>query len=170
MTEHSEGNALSILAGIITLVATYLFSWYVVDVGGTTVYAYGVAAWQNVIQMFSNPSGFGNSHGMQPWVVIILAIVLIWFLLSAFMQFAGINNSAAAIAGSILPILVGLMFFLYGVNVISSDWQNLISIFWSSEEIIAGIFPLTLRFAEYPAAVGTYLLILGGFLGLIGGI
>jgi hypothetical protein len=170
MTDNNEGNVLSIVAGIITLVTTYLFSWYITSSNGSTVYAYGVAAWQNVLQMFSNPSGFGSSRGMQTWIVIILAIVLIIFLLSGLIQMAGLNSSAAAIVGSILPILVGLMFFLYSVNVITDDWQNLISIFWSSEEIIAGIFPLTLQFAGYPATVGTYLLMIGGFLGLIGGL
>jgi hypothetical protein len=170
MTKYNEGNVLSIVAGIITLVTTYLFSWYITTWNGATVYAYGVAAWQNVLQMLSNPSGFGSSRGMQAWIVIILAIVLIIFLISGVIQMAGLNSSSAAIVGSILPILVGLMFFLYSVNVITDDWQNLVSIFWSSEEIIADIFPLTLKFAGYPATVGTYLLLIGGFLGLIGGL
>jgi hypothetical protein len=75
MTDNNEGNVLSIVAGIITLVTTYLFSWYITTWNGTTVYAYGVAAWQNALQMISNPSGFGSSQKMQAWAVIILAII-----------------------------------------------------------------------------------------------
>lgn len=45
------GKYLSILAGIITLISTFILSWVAVDDGGTIYYAYGIGIIKNIVNM-----------------------------------------------------------------------------------------------------------------------
>jgi hypothetical protein len=168
--EYHEGNIFSIVAGLINVLAIYLFSWYAFLDGGTTYYAYGIPTLKNWIAMISNPGGFAASIGTELWVIIILIILVLWFLISPLLQFAGYSSSEAGILGSIPPIIVGLIFLFYSLNVISTDFSGIMSVFWEAGAIVEGIIPLHLAFVGIPGAVGMYLMIIGGFVGLIGSI
>ena len=59
------GKILSLIAGIITLLATFLLSWYSIDEGGITIYyAGGLGIIKNLPAMFTDAQGLGTTLGI----------------------------------------------------------------------------------------------------------
>jgi len=166
--EHHGGNVFSIVAGFITLLATYIFSWYSFVDGGSTYYAYGIPALKTLFTMIRNPGEFAATIGTEIWIIVFLIILVLWFLISTLLQFVGYSSRTAGILGSLPPIIVGLIFLFYSLNVFFTDFTNYLSVFWEAGSIVEGIVPLHLSFEGLPGTVGVYLLIIGGFVGIIG--
>jgi len=161
----AAGKILSLLAGILTIVATFMLSW--VSVAGTpTYYAYGIGIVKNLPAMFTNADTLGGLLGIPGFAIYIIAGILIAFLLSGIFQLIGIKSRALAIIGSIFVLLIGILTLLGVLSiVINIDW--VIYIFGDSVPIIDGIIPFDLVLG--PASLGLYVLIAGGALGLIAG-
>ncbi|MFX0023737.1 MAG: hypothetical protein ACFE9S_15530 [Candidatus Hermodarchaeota archaeon] len=163
---------LTLLGGIITLVATYLFSWFVVDVAGTLYYGHGLGV------LFSLPYTFANAEtialswgsGVPFFVLYIVGGCLILFLFSGVLILLGTKNRAASIIGAIMPIGIA-------IAVISGPFSvppNVIDYIQPFSSEALGAFPLHLAIGPsgYNAVVslGNYLLLGGGILGLVGGV
>jgi len=162
------GKFLSVLAGILTIVATYVLSWYAFMFFFVTVYVGGIGLIKNLPDMFTNPDAYATIFGLDTWVIYIIAVVMILFLISGIFQLAGVKSRALVIIGSILPILIGIYILLFGFGVLPTELNVYSFLFWDSEPLIEGIIPLTILELD-TVDIGTYVLIAGGFLGLIGG-
>ncbi|MEJ2251140.1 MAG: hypothetical protein P8Y70_15405 [Candidatus Lokiarchaeota archaeon] len=149
----STGKILSAVGGIITLVSTFLLSLMAFT---STSFASGLGFAINLPDLFTSGD----------MLLIILAIVLIIFLVSGVLQIIGIANRASAIVGSILPILVAIFFIIYAFGVIPSDIAIYLDVF--SGEQYFGFLPYHLQIWEL--GLGTFTLLGGGVIGLIGGI
>ena len=161
----AAGEILSLLAGILTIIATFMLSWVSVSVP-PTYYAYGIGIVKNLPAMFTNADALGVLLGIPGFVFYIIAGILIVFLLSGIFQLIGIKSRALAIIGSIFVLLIGILTFLGVLNiVINIDW--VVYIFGDPVPIIDGIIPFDLVLG--PASLGLYVLIAGGVLGLISG-
>ena len=161
----AAGKILSLLAGILTIIATFMLSWVSVSVP-PTYYAYGIGIVKNLPAMFTNADALGVLLGIPGFVFYIIAGILIVFLLSGIFQLIGIKSRALAIIGSIFVLLIGILTFLGVLNiVINIDW--VVYIFGDPVPIIDGIIPFDLVLG--PASLGLYVLIAGGVLGLISG-
>ena len=161
----AAGKILSLLAGILTIVATFMLSWVSVAVP-PTYYAYGIGIVKNLPAMFTNADALGVLLGIPGFAIYIIAGILIVFLLSGIFQLIGMKSRALAIIGSIFVLLIGILTLLGVLNiVINIDW--VINIFGDSVPIIDGIIPFDLVLG--PASLGLYVLIAGGVLGLIAG-
>ena len=166
------GKLLNILGGIITLVATYLFAWFVVDVAGTLYYGHGLGV------LFSLPYTFANAEtiaaswgtGVPFFVLYIVGGCLILFLFSGVLILLGLKCRVVSIIGALMPIGIALA-ILFGPFSVPPNVIDYIQPF--SSETFGG-FPLNIVIGPsgYGAAVslGNYLLLAGGILGLIGGI
>ena len=149
------GKIFCILGGILTLLATYFFS-FMPSIPGT--YYYGLGFFLNIYSIFTSE-----------WILyIVIAVVFIIFLLAGIFIILGVKSRKLALFGSIFVLGFGvymiLAFYAFGL---SSD----ISIFMRQflySALIDGIIPFDLFLG--PFSLGTYLLIGGGVLGLIGGI
>ena len=152
----ASGKIFCILGGILTLLGTYFFTFLPSSPG---TYYYGLGFVIKIPYMFQ--SG---------WILyILMAIVFIILLLAEIFIFFGVKSKKLALFGSIYTLGFGtymiLSFYVFGITTFSS-----IGVFM--EQFLAyalseGIIPFDLFLG--PFSLGTYLLIGGGVLGLIGG-
>ncbi len=75
------GKFLSVLAGILTIVATYVLSWEAFMFFFVRVYVGGIGLIKNLPDMFTNPDAYATIFGLDTWVIYIIAVVLILFLI-----------------------------------------------------------------------------------------
>ena len=162
----AAGKILSLLAGILTIVATFMLSWVSVAVP-PTYYAYGIGIVKNLPAMFTNADALGLLLGIPGFAIYIIAGMLIVFLLSGIFQLIGMKSRVLGLIGSIFVLVIGILVFLGIFNiVINIDWIT--NIFGDSVPIIDGIIPFDSPLG--PASLGLYVLIAGGALGLVAGI
>ena len=162
----AAGKILSLLAGILTIVSTFMLSWVSVAVP-PMYYAYGIGIVKNLPAMFTNADALGVLLGIPGFAIYIIAGMLIVFLLSGIFQLIGMKSRVLGLIGSIFVLVIGILVFLGIFNiVINIDWIT--NIFGDSVPIIDGIIPFDLPLG--PASLGLYVLIAGGALGLVAGI
>lgn len=163
------GKFLSVLAGILTLVATYFLSWYAFIFFMVTVYIGGIGLIKNLPDMFTNADAYATTLGTETFVIYIIAVVMILFLISFIFQLAGVKSRALVIIGSILPLLIGIYLLLFGFDILPVELDIYTIIFWDADPLVEGIIPLKILDLN-TVDIGTYVLIAGGFLGIIAGI
>ncbi len=161
----AAGKVLSILVGILTIVATFVLSWVSVNVP-PIYYAYGIGIIKNLPAMFTNADALGVTLEIPGFAIYIIAGIMIVFLLSGVFQLIGAKSRALAVIGSIFVLLIGILTLLGIFSVvINVDWVT--NIFGDSVPLIDGIIPYDLPLG--PASLGLYILFAGGALGLIAG-
>jgi hypothetical protein len=155
------GKIFCILGGIVTLVAMYIFSFGDFPfLPGTYFYSIGF--------MLNIPNIFGS--GQILW--IILAIVGIIFLVSGIFIILGVKSRVIAIIGSIFAIGMGVYFILTIFLVLPAEAGQFIALFLYPA-LVDGIVPFHFGLGSTAfgsVGLGSYLLVGGGVLGLIGGI
>ena len=154
-----------------TLVATFLLGFGydpLAEMG-----FFGIGFLMNIDNIFEDTLFYSTLFDGQDFVVYLLFIVLIIFLISGFIQLAGLKNRIAAIIGSLLPLFISLVFISDFYDVLIPDpVTNITSFFWN-QSIVEGIVPLHIpvgALGSLEVSLGTYILLAGGVLGLIGGI
>ena len=161
-----SGKITSLLAGIITILATYVFSWYTMDIPPnipTSFYSNGLGIINNIPSMFTNASTYGTLLNMPGFAVYIVAGFLIFFLASGIIQITGIKSKVVAIVGSIMPIGIGIALFFTNSNILDKIiWIE--NVFGTNS--LLGIFPLQIVPNEI-VDIGGYLLLIGGGLGIV---
>ena len=161
------GKGLTIVAGILVLVATFLLSWF--SVSG--VPAHGLGLLNNIGGMFSNAEGMATAWGIPGFVPYILGGVFLFFLVSWLLILIGTKSRATAIIGSILPIFLGWA-VIAGYFGIPPDFMPYVAPFLG-DEMIPGIIPYSLVLMTNSSVVslnlGSIILIAGGILGFISG-
>ncbi len=167
-----NGKIFCIIGGVLTLVATLILGFGYAP--ATSFAMFGIGFIMNLDNIFEDTFSYSILFGGQDFVVYLLVIVLIVFLISGFIQIAGIKSRVAAIVGSILPIFISLVFISDFYDVLFPDpLTNIVSFFWT-ESIIDGIVPLHITAGTISTglevSLGTYILLGGGILGIIGGI
>ncbi|MFX0105957.1 MAG: hypothetical protein ACFE75_10765 [Candidatus Hodarchaeota archaeon] len=142
------GKIFCILGGIVTLLATYLFSF-----AGSF---YGIGFIMNI------PTAF-----LSDVLTIVMAVVFIIFLLAGLFIILGVKSRALAIIGSLFAIVIGIYFVLTFFAVLPVEIGQFADLF-DYPPLVANIIPLDVMIGS--VGLGTYLLLGGGVLGLIGGI
>jgi len=166
------GKLLSLIGGIVTLLATYLFSWFVIDISGTLYYGHGVGVFISLPDTIGNADAIAASWGpdVPGFAIYIVAGVLIFFLISGLLMLFGVKSRALAIIGAIMPLLIAIA-VIFGPISVPPNVLSYISPF-SSQAL--GVFPFNIGIGPsgYGATVslGDYLLLGGGVLGILGGI
>ncbi|MBY8984269.1 MAG: hypothetical protein KGD65_04310 [Candidatus Lokiarchaeota archaeon] len=152
------GKIFCILGGIITLLATFLFSLASFEIlPGVYFYLYFIGFLRNIGAIFSSGE----------MIIIIVAIVFLVCMISGFLILGGVKSRAIAIIGSILAIMLGAFLVLAFYNVLPPDVTIYILLLFN-DALVAGIIPLDVSLGV--ASLGTFLFLGGGILGLIGGI
>ena len=162
-----SGKILAIIAGIITLLGTYVFalagvSGYVSS-GIGLIYGY----YNNLADLFLDSATY--SSGINPilyWVFIILFVI---WLASGVLQFIGIKSRVAMFIFSLFPLTLGIVFMLafYVPTVFGGISGPLYGLFYYSSVGVqyGGFFPILVNLGD--AGLGVYFLIAGGVLGII---
>ncbi len=143
------GKIFCILGGIVTLLATFLFSFM--------PSGYGIGFILNI------PTWFSTGDVL----IIIMTIVFIIFLFAGIFIILGIKSRALAIIGAILAIAVGVYWMLSISGILPIAVSQFVIMF-AHVPLVDNIIPIDLMLGPY--GLGIYLLVGGGVLGLIGGI
>jgi hypothetical protein len=143
------GKIFCILGGIIALLATFLFSF-----AGPF---YGIGLYMNLGAIFAT----GDI------LFIIMAIVFIIATLSGIFILIGVKSRAMSIIGAIFAIGLGVFFLLAFFGVLPPAVSFYATMF-AYAPLVPNIIPLDIMLGT--VGLGTYLLVGGGVLGLIGGI
>lgn len=167
-----NGKIFCFIGAILTLVATFILGFGYVPLTGFGFF--GIGFLMNIDNIFEDTFSYSVLFGGQDIVVYILFVVLLIFLISGFIQLAGIKNRIAAIIGSLLPIFISLVFISYFYDVLIPEPVTYITSFFWNLAIVEGVLPLHViagtTGTSMEVSLGTYILLSGGVLGLIGGI
>ncbi|MFX0000969.1 MAG: hypothetical protein ACFE9Q_12275 [Candidatus Hodarchaeota archaeon] len=168
----ANGKIFCIIGGLLTLISTFILAFGYVPITGFGFFGIGFIT--NMDNIFEDTFSYSILFGGQEIVVYILFVILLIFLVSGFIQLAGIKSRAAAIIGSILPIFISLVFISDFYDVLFPEpLTNITSFFWDLA-IAEGVFPVHIPAGtigmSMQVSLGTYLLLGGGILGVIGGI
>ncbi len=174
------GQKLCIIAAIVVAVASYLMYWYsyeyidVYNVGG-------IGLIENYLDLWFNTN----------WNAVVLGLPLVFyyglvgiftlFLISPILIALGSKRRSLALLGSIMPLVIGLMIFLYafGMHHLLYPYLNsvptfmgFLTLFRDAEPLFQGIpiiggLPVTITYKSHFEFIGTYILIAGGVMGLI---
>ncbi len=157
------GKVLILIGGIITLASTFFLAFFAV-LG--SIYGFGLGFIFNIPDIFSNADGYALVMDTEVMIVYILTIVYIVFAISGILQLIGLASRPVAIIGSILPIVMGILILLITFGILD-DFSSYTFLFWH-DSVVDNILPFHLAIGD--ASLGTYTLLVGGVLGLIGGI
>jgi hypothetical protein len=152
------GKALAVIGGLLVIVATFLLTLYAS--GGQ--FASGINLVMNIMTLFSATDIWG-------WVFVVVFII---FLLSGILILIGVKSRALAIIGALVPLVLSI-FIILGPLGILADFYSYFDVMLG-DQLVAGIIPYDLGLWPSDAAlgtvsVGTYILLVGGLLGLISG-
>jgi len=154
------GKILIIIGALLTLVSTFFLSFFVngSDLGSGLGFVF------NIADIMANP---GNYVPGETMIVYIVAIVYIVFLISGVLQLLGLASRVIAIIGSIIVLAVSILMILTLLNILTAYTPYLTLLI--SSPIVPGILPYNLSLGSM-GSLGTYTLLAGGVLGLVGGI
>jgi len=162
-----NGKKLSVISGIITLVATFLFSWIALEIGksGIIYYANGLGIIKNLPAMFTDAESIGDTLAIPVFAFYIIAGIFILFLASGVLQILGTKHRAFVLVGSIVSLGIVTLLLLSIVDVIDkANWVYYI--LGTDEPLVENIIPLKiLGFGIFD--IGMWLLYAGGILGIV---
>ncbi len=149
-----SGKVFCIIGGLAALLGTFLFS-FVNPAPGISLY--GIGLYLNLIDIFTSGDILG----------IVISVVILIFTLGGIFILIGIKSRGLAIIGSLFAILLSVYMLLVFIFTLPIEISQYIFVFLEFD-IVDGILPLAVPVGDL--SLGTYLLLGGGVLGLIGGI
>ena len=152
------GKILALVGAVLTILGTYLFTLSELFPGIS--YLWGVGGWINIGPLFQ----YATSGAPDAWQAWIVAIVMIFFLISGLIMLLGVKSRIAAFFGCLIPLAISTIFILaaFGVSVLGT--YGLYFLFLGSEPIIANVFPLTFEYSFMSLGWGTIIIALGSVL------
>ena len=161
-----KGKILMVCGGIVTLISVYVLAWYAFDINYFTYYINGIGGIKNIPNIIFHAQSYATYLGIPVWIIYVSIVIIILTLITGVVQILAVKNRILGILGSIIPLLFGIM-IIVGFEV-SPEWINFFQIFGDRNPLIAEGFPLNLEIPGRPESLGTYTLIFGGILGIIG--
>ena len=151
-----------IIAGIVTLLGTYVFAIY----GVASVFAgSGIGFITNLGDLFANADAIALISGFDVWIIYLLAILFLIFLASGVLQILGVKSRVLGFIFSLFPLAVGAMIILLFYTDILGPTSGIFSLYFIGEHF-GDFFPIIVNLGD--VGLGAYLLVGGGVLGIIG--
>lgn len=176
------GKPVVLVGSIITLFSTFIFSFaQVMNFDGRTLSS-GIGFLFNLPEIWGNPEywmvTFPYYYSTDTMLIYLYSVLYLIFVLSGFIQLAGLKSKYVAILGSCLTIAFGIVLIIYFNDIDIGDIGRLnrFSALFLSPPILGPILPLDIpiinvtSFAYQTISLGTITLFIGGGLGLVGGI
>jgi hypothetical protein len=152
------GKLFAILGGSITLLGMFLFVLF----GQDDNLSYVIGAYITFNSVIVNVSTHATNLGVGEWVIYLGLVGYVIFSVTGFIQLGGAKSKLAAIIGSVIPLLVGIL--LIGIP----GFRSLMSIFtgpslFNIEDL--SIIPIVSSIGGF--GIGFYLLFIGSILTFI---
>ena len=158
------GKVLALLAGLLTLIGTYVIAIY--GVAGSYAGS-GIGFIMNIPDLFANADSYSALLSIEIWLFYILVIVFIIFLAAGLLQIIFMKSRFLSIIFSLFPLGVSLMFLL----LVYTDFLGIKSAFFALffiGEHYGSFYPIIVNVGA-DLGLGVYLILGGGALGLISG-
>ena len=107
----------------------------------------------------------GIDPGADALVFYLMLVVFIIWLASGVLQLIGLKSRIVGLIFSLFPLAVGLMFILFMYTEILG-MMTFVFMLFTSTDVIGGFYPVLVQLDVL--GLGTYFLVGGGALGLIG--
>ena len=150
------GKIFIILGALLTILGTWVFAVFAIT---STVVGSGLGFAMNLIDII------GIDPGADALVFYLMLVVFIIWLASGVLQLVGLKSRIVGLIFSLFPLAVGLMFVLFVYTDILG-MMTFVFMLFTATEVIGGFFPILVDLGTL--GLGTYFLIGGGALGLIG--
>jgi len=164
------GQILSIIAAILTLIATYIFYWISYEYIDL-YYINGIGFFKNIGDLFTNPNSNAVFYGLPLVFYYVILVLFILMMASPILQLLGYKTRLAPLLGCIMPLLIGIMILLYATFGSFEVFIQYLMMFGDIEPLAEGAFPITIAIEgrnEY--YFGTYMLLAAGVFSLIAGL
>lgn len=162
------GKILAIIAGIATLLGTFVFALF----SGFGGVGSGIGLVFNIPELFIDGADIASDVSLNIILYYVFVVFFVIWLISGILQFIGVKNRVVIIIFSLFPLTLGIVFMLaiYWAEVFGSISGTLFFLFIiaSIGEQYGGIFPILFELAD--AGLGVYFLLAGGVLGIVSGI
>lgn len=152
------GKILIILGALLTILGTYVFAVFLVVPGFV---GSGLGFAMNLIDII------GIDPGADAVVFYLMLVVFIIWLASGVLQLVGLKFRIVGLIFSLFPLAIGLMFILFMYTEILGMMTFIFMLFTTGEHF-GGFYPVLVQLDVL--GLGTYFLLGGGFLGLVGSI
>ena len=150
------GKIFIILGALLTILGTYVFAVFGIS---ATIVGSGLGFAMNL------PTIIGIDPGTEAVAFYFMLVVFIGWLASGVLQLVGLKSRIVGLIFSLFPLAVGLMFVLFIYTDILGIMTFVFMLF-TSGDLIGGFYPILVDLGTL--GLGTYFLIGGGALGLIG--
>jgi len=152
------GKILLILGALLTILGTYVFAVFATFPGYV---GSGLGFAMNL------PVIIGVDPGTDAIVFYLMLVLFIGWLVSGLLQFVGLKVRIVGLIFSLIPLAIGLMFLLFVYTEILG-MMTFVFMILTSGELIGGVYPILVDVGTL--GLGTYFLLAGGVLGLVGSI
>ncbi|MFX1339943.1 MAG: hypothetical protein ACFFDK_15130 [Promethearchaeota archaeon] len=161
-----KGKNLILIGGIVSLIGTFLFTWYQFSYE-TVQYANGIGGIINFINLIIPSNFYVQRLELERWQIQVIAILMLLFLISGILQLIGKKNRKVGLLGTIMPLLMGIALVLGGTISLFGFFLRYFEIYGTSDYLIEGVIPFHIVVVGR-AALGSFIVLAGGVLGLIG--
>jgi hypothetical protein len=165
------GKILAILAGLLTLVGTYVIAIYGFGTGYVgsgigfllNLFGIGVAS----PGLFEGADAYALVLSLDVMIYWLLVVLFIIFLISGILQFIGVKSRIVGIIFSLFPLAVGIMFILIFYTEILGPISGFFALTFIGEQY-GGLFPFMVDIGG-SIGLGSFIILAGGALGLVSG-
>lgn len=194
------GKFLAIIGGLITLVGTFAFNWFTVDIAavesamgipagglaqvgiGSATYIYGYGGIMKIMWLLSAEFSTLLTNMAQggftfpTWMPYVFVVIVLLMCLAGILQLIGVKSRALAITGSLVPMLMSLVFILINFNVLSSVLPAevgsilplfMLLLFGTNDALVTGVVPMDIPLMGL--GLGIYLIFVGSLLAFVSG-
>lgn len=154
------GKVFAFLGGILTLVGTYIFAVF----GTTGIVGSGLGFAMNIPDLFENADAWSIVIDIPVALYYVYLVLFIIFLASGVLQMLSIQSRAVGFIFSLFPLAVSAMILLLVYTDILGITSAFFTLFFYGEQY-GDIFPILVNLGD--VALGTYLLLAGGVLGIL---
>ena len=152
------GKILLILGALLTILGTYVFAVFLVVPG---VVGSGLGFAMNL------PDIIGVDPGADAFAFYFMLVLFILWLVSGVLQLVGLKVRIVGLIFSLIPLAIGVIFLLFVYTEILG-MMTFVFMLLTSGEHFGGFYPILVDIGTL--GLGTYFLIAGGALGLVGSI
>ncbi len=152
------GKILLILGALLTILGTYVFAVFLVAPGYV---GSGIGFAMNL------PDIIGVDPGADALAFYFMLVLFIVWLVSGVLQLVGLKVKIVGLIFSLVPLAIGVMFLLFVYTEILG-MMTFVFMLLTTGEHFGGFYPILVDIGTL--GLGTYFLVGGGVLGLIGSI
>ncbi len=162
-----KGKQIIFCSGIINIIATYALTWFTMGLFRIG-FANGIGGLKTLPDLFIHFQDYIDYYEVPFFVIYLFAAMILIFLLSGVLQILVIKKKICGIIGSIMPVVISIMILIAVIFNLSPDILKYLELFVDYSPLVRSIIPYNYAIAGRPESIGTYVLLAGSIMGVVG--